>query len=141
MRDLKKDDRNKLVLDDTLSGTKIGVFYATPTTSQVKSYRQQSIRRKGNKVVVDNFDPALKFGLEILTGFEEGAFGYDGQPISADPASPHYREDWKVLLKETAADIVTTVAHIVFDGIRSGQNADDVEFGEEAEEIVPLGKS
>jgi hypothetical protein len=57
-----------VVLDDAVSGTKIGIYYATPTAPQVKAYRQQSIRRKGNKVILDSFDPALKFGLEIITG-------------------------------------------------------------------------
>jgi hypothetical protein len=140
MRDLKKSERNRVVLDDTVSGTKIGIYYATPTAPQVKAYRQQSIRRKGNKVVLDSFDPALKYGLEIITGFDEGCFGYDGAPISSDPASPAYREDWKELLKETAADIVTMVAHIAFDGVKAEKGDGGIEFeGEAAEEILPLG--
>ena len=141
MRDLKKSDRNRVVLQDTVSGTEIGIYYSTPTATQVKSYRQQSVRRKGNKVVVDNFGPALSFGLEIITGFDEGVFGFDGKPISSDPASPNYREDWKSLLAETAADIVTMVAHIAFDGVKAGKGDAEFEFEGEAEEILPLGKS
>src|SRR5512146_2566834 len=142
MRDLKKSDRNRVVLEDASSGTRIGIYYSTPTATQVKAYRQQSIRRKGNKVVLDSFDPALKFGLEIITGFDERAFGYDGSPISSDPASPAYRSDWKELLKETAADIVTMVAHLAFDGVKAGNGDAGIEFeGEAAEEILPLGRS
>jgi len=138
MRDLKKSDRNKVVLDDAVSGTKIGIYYSTPTASQIRSYRQQSVRRKGGKVIVDTFGPALKCGLEIITGFDEGAFGYDGSPISSDLASPNYREDWKQLLEETAADVVTLVAQIAFDGVKTDR-LDDIELGGEAEDALPLG--
>jgi hypothetical protein len=89
-------------------------------------------------VIVDTFGPALQFGLEIISGFDEGAFGYDGSPISSDPASPNYREDWKKLLEETAADIVTLVAQIAFDGVKTDR-LDDIEIGEEGEAVIPLG--
>lgn len=139
MRDLKRSENNRLALTDGVTGEKIVVFYATPTASQVKGYRQASIKRKGNKVVMNTFDPALKYGLEIITGFEEGAFGYDGDPISADSASPNYREDWKALLAETASDIVTILAAVAFDGVKVEKADSDIEFeGEEAEAILPL---
>ena len=138
MRDLKRSDRNKVVLDDAVSGTKIGIYYSTPTASQIRSYRQQSVRRKAGKVIVDTFGPALKCGLEIITGFDEGAFGYDGSPISSDLGSPNYRKDWKELLEETAADVVTLVAQIAFDGVKPNQ-LDDIELGGEAEDALPLG--
>lgn len=142
MRDLKRSDRNRVVLNDTASGTKIGMYYATPTAAQVKAYRSAAIRRKNGKVLVDNFDPALKYGLEIITGFDEGAFGYDGVTISADPSSPNYRADWRELLRETGADIVTMVAHIAFDGVRAGGGEEEeVVFGEEAEDSPPLATS
>lgn len=142
MRDLKRSENNRLALMDGVSGEKIVVFYATPTASQVKAYRQASIKRKGDKVVMNTFDPALKYGLEILTGFEEGAFGYDGKPISADPESANYREDWKNLLAETASDIVTIVAAVAFDGVKVEKTDSGIEFeGEAPEDVVPLGKS
>jgi hypothetical protein len=142
MRDLKRSENNRLVMTDGVTGEKIVVFYSTPLASQIKAYRQASIKRKGDKVVMNTFDPALKYGLEILTGFEEGAFGYDGKPISADPASPNYREDWKNLLAETAADIVTIVAAVAFDGVKVEKTDSGIEFeGEGAEEILPLVKS
>lgn len=142
MRDLKRSESNRLTLTDGVTGEKIVVFYATPQASQVKAYRQASIKRKGDKVVMNTFDPALKYGLEILTGFEEGSFGYDGQPISADPASSNYREDWKALLAETASDIVTIVAAVAFDGVKVEKTDSGIEFeGEGVEDALPLGKS
>lgn len=140
MRDLKHSDANRLTLTDSLTGKKIVVLYSTPTVDQVKGYRQESIRRKGNKSIVSTFDPALKYGLAIITGFEEGAFGYDGKPISADPASPNYREDWKALLSKTAADIVTMVSAVVFDGVKVEAVGDSgVVFEGEVEDTPPLG--
>lgn len=143
MRDLKKTDRNKVVLLDLQGGGKITLFYASPSTSQVRAFHKESLRRKGNKVLVDSFDPALKYGLEVITGFDEGAFGYGGQPISADPASPNYREDWKELLAETACDIVITLGRLVFEGVRPEQSVADLLVGDEkeAEDIVPLAES
>lgn len=148
MRDLKQTDRNHITLKDSQTGEKIGIYYSTPTTSQIKAYRQASVRRKGNKVKVSTFDPSLKWGLAIITGFDEGSFGFDGEPISSDPDSPNYREDWKDLLAETAADIVTIVGSTVFDGVRMGAAGMDVEYdedeggdgAEEAEDVVPFEK-
>jgi hypothetical protein len=142
MRDLKKTDRNRIAFRDGVSDTVIVMFYSTPSASQIKAYRQQSIRRKGNKVVMDTFDPAMRFGLDIITGFEDGAFGYDGKPISSDTESPNYRSDWKDLLKEVAADIVTMVAAVAFDGVKMSGGESEFEFeGEAAEEVPPLARS
>lgn len=142
MRDLKKTDRNRVVLLDLQGGGKIGIFYATPTTSQVKNFHKESLHRKGHKVLVDSFDPALKYGLEVITGFDEGSFGYGRDPISSDPASPNYRENWKELLAETASDILITVGRMVFEGVRPEQSAADILMGEEdTEPALPLPKS
>jgi hypothetical protein len=142
MRDLKHSDRNKLTLNDGQTGEKIDVFYSTPTASQIRAYRQATIRKRGGKVIYDNFDPGLKYGLEIITGFSEGAFGFDGQPISSDPESPLYREDWKQLLAKTASDIVTVLATVAFDGVKVDKADSGIEFeGEGAEDVLPLEKS
>jgi hypothetical protein len=141
MRDLKGSDRNKIVLADAVSGEELVVFYRTPPASVLKSYRQATVRRKGGKVLVDHFDPARKYGLEIITGIGEGCFGYDGIPISSDPASPAYREDWKDLLAATASDVVTAVARIAFDGISTKADEAGFAFEGETEDAVPLARS
>jgi len=142
MRDLKRSERNKIVLTGGPAGEKCEVYYSTPTVTQMRLYKQASLRRKGSKVVYDSFDPAMKYGLAIITGFSEGAFGYDGVPISSDPASANYREDWKELLAETAVDVIMVVAAVAFDGVRVEAADADVELGEGVEEeVVPLGKN
>lgn len=141
MRDLKKSDRNKVVLADSVSGDELVIFYMTPTAPQVKAYRQQSIKRKGDKMVMDTFTPGLRIGLEIITGIGEGCFGYDGEPISSDPASPHFRKDWKELLKETACEVVLYVAQVAFDGVKIAKASLEFDLEEVVEDIVPLEPS
>lgn len=136
MRDLKRSDRNRVEFDDTASASKLAVYYSTPTSSQVRAYRQASLKKKGNRVVFDNFDAAVKYGLEIMTGFDDGAFGIDGKPISSDPESPMYYPEWKDLLRDTAIDVILAVAAVAFDGVRAGVG--DVDIGEE---VLPLVKT
>jgi hypothetical protein len=142
MRDLKRSERNRIVLTDGPTGDKIGIFYSTPTSPQFKAYRQAVVKRKGDKVVMDTWNPAVKFGLEIITGFDDGSFGYDGSPISSNPESPQYREDWKDLLAETAPDIIALVANVAFDGVKIDKADSGIEFdGEDVEDAIPLQKN
>jgi hypothetical protein len=142
MRDLTKSDRNKLVINDTRSGTEIELYYRNPTTQEEIEYQSKLIKRKGKKVLINAFETRLQMGLKILTGFREGDFGVDGKPISSDPSSPNYREDWKDLLKEYAADIVTAFAFAVFEGARINTDIGlEIDFVEEIEEVPPLSKN
>jgi len=136
-RELKRSDRNKLAMIDPQTGDRVVLFYASPTAEQFRKYRQASVKYKGNKVEVDSFGPALRFGGEILTGFEYGAFSVDGKNFSFDPTSPDFREDWKALVNDCAADLVATLGSVVFDGVR----IDKADPEEEAvtEDVIPLG--
>lgn len=141
MRDLKKTDRNVLKINDMVSGSELEMYYRLPTTQEMVSYQNRLIKRQGKKVLINAFETRLEMGLKILTGFKEGDFGVDGQPISSDADSPNYREDWKDLLKETASDIVSTLAFAVFEGARIDTGSMDIDFEEAAEDVVPLPKS
>jgi len=118
MRDLKKSDRNILRIADARSGTEIELYYRTPGTAEEVDYQKSLVRRENGKVQECLHETRLEKGLGLLTGFREGDFGYDGSPISSDESSPLYRADWKDLLRETASDIVTTLAYVVFEGQR-----------------------
>lgn len=118
MRDLTKTDKNILRIQDAISGSEIELYYRMPTTSEMVSYQAKLIKRQGRKILLNAFETRLEFGLKIFTGFRDGDFGIDGKPISSDPQNPNYKEDWKGLLKETAADIITTLAFTVFEGAR-----------------------
>jgi hypothetical protein len=145
MRDLARSERNAIAINDAVSGSTLELYYRTPKTSEMAAYQAKFIKRQGKKVLINSFETRLEFGLKIITGFREGDFGVDGKPISSDPSSPNYREDWKRLLKENAADVVTVLAFTVFEGARANDvEVEDLAFAgmeEEAEEEAPLSKS
>jgi len=136
MRELKRSDNNSIAINDARSGTEIELYYRNPTSREEALYQARLVKRKGGKVIVRSFDTRLDFGLKILTGFRDGDFCVDGQPISSTPDSPHYREDWKSIVAEGASDIVRTMAFTVFEGVRV-QSADEIEIEETVEEEPP----
>lgn len=137
-----------MLIHDGRSGTDIMLYYRNPSTQEEVRYQSKLFKRQGRKLMINAYDTRLEMGLKILTGFREGDFGVKGEPISSDPQSPHYRENWKELLKTHAADIVTAFAFQVFEGARPdmgmeidfGANGDEIE-AEEAVEAPPLAKS
>ena len=135
MRDLDASAVNKIVISDARSGTEIELYYRNPTTQEEVEYQSKLYKRKGNKLILN---PKVKvdLGLAILTGFREGDFGVAGRPISSDPESPNYREDWKDLLGRMASDIVSTFATVVYEGARVASDT-DVEIETAIEEDIP----
>ncbi len=142
MRDLTRSDKNKMVINDARSGSEIELYYRNPTTQEEVEYQAKLFKRQGKKVLINAFSTRLEMGLKILTGFREGDFGIEGKPIASDPQSPNYKENWKDLLKDSAADIITAFSFSVFEGARldTGQEV-DFELAGETEEIIPFPKS
>jgi hypothetical protein len=162
MLDLKKSDRNRIVIFDEASGERKGVYYTNPTASQTVRYSREVVQKKRNKIVFDageSLKSAIRYGAEVLTGFDDFnlkenadgtyspidgdyAFGFDGQPISCNPESPHYRGDWKDLFQESAFHVLSLVARVAFNRVRTETADEEIVFGEEeTEEILPLAKS
>jgi len=112
---------NTLRLFDNLNdGETIELYYRNPTTKERQKYTDYAVVRKRNQTEFRVTEAQRIFGAKILTGIREGDFlipGEDGQPVplSSDPKSEHYREDWKDMLIEYASDIVTFVGSQVFD--------------------------
>ena len=135
MRELTASDRNVLTVNDARSGTEMELYYRTPTSREDVLYSKELVKKKGKKVVFKAHETRLKYGLAILTGFREGDFGADGRPISTEPGSPNYREDWKDLVEKGAADIVKALAMTVFEGVKVGAGTDlDFDLDEEGAE-------
>lgn len=146
MRDLRDSDRNILVIHDPMSGTDIEVHYRPPTTRERVAYKAALFRKEGKKIVMNVLPVRVEYALKVITGFRAGDFGYDGQPMSSEPGAAGYREDWKDLLKETAADILDAFSAAVFEGAKAvrdpGYELVVEEAGEEAgEDEPPLAKS
>lgn len=118
MRDLKRSTTN--VLTVTMDGETFELYYRQPTTTETLAYNRNLYRfdldGKTPTAPTMNYEVMVEAALSVITGWTEGAFGFDGKPISADPASPQYRADWPALLKDTETRMVLAVAAKVFGG-------------------------
>lgn len=138
MRDLAPGGKNLLKINDAVSGTKIELEYRMPTTQEMVQYQARQVHRANGKVILRPFETRLDYGIKILTGIRDGDFGYEGKPISCNPTSADYKENWKELLKESAADIVTTLAITVFEGARV--DTGEIRIEGEEEGVVVQGE-
>lgn len=149
MRELKSSDKNVLEIFDARSNTDMELYYRTPTTREEALYQAKLVKKKGRKVVIAQHKTRVEFGLRMITGFKEGNFGEDGEPFSADPESPNYREDWKECLERGASDILAILGSTIFEGARPDVEVDVDELLDEEldnkdevlEEASPLGTS
>ena len=109
MRDLKQTDKNELLIFDNMSGSKLLLYYSTPTTKDRLQYNSEVIQ-----ALTETRDPIaaqeiqIKHALKFISGFGKDCFALDGKPISANKEDPNYYPGWKGLLEETAADILLT---------------------------------
>lgn len=149
-RDLTKHNDNKLTLIDSISGTQIEFTHRTPGTEERVAYQAARFRREGNRMINCSRKAAINAAAGVLTGIREGDFEINGQPLSSDPASPNYREDWKQLIKDMAGDLLFIMGNELFEGkpdLELLQRLTFVDEGDEpAEEtdggeIPPLAKS
>lgn len=130
---------NTMVLQDTLSDCEIHLKYRMPTPQEIISYRNGDTKRKRNKIVVNTGANRLEHGLKILKGFRDGDFAKieNGKqvPISSDPKSKNYDEDWKGLVEKQASDLIETLAVQVFDRSSQVVPPEDHENDEDKEDI------
>lgn len=142
MRDLSISEKNVLTINDGRSGSGIELHYRNPTTEEEAAYQIKMVRRQGKKVILNLHPTRVEFGLKILTGFRAGDFGFEGKPVSPDPASENYREDWKDLVKAGASDIIAILGRTVFEGATVESDVEIEDLTDEViEEAVPLEKS
>ncbi len=116
----------------TTRGVEVGVYHREPTTEEIHQYNNEAVRRKGTNVKFRHSKAQFKFGAKILMGIVEGDFGVPGPdgkltPISSDPKSSDYRQDWKALLLEKAPAVVITLGAAMFGGTEAVDEAEDVD--------------
>ncbi len=118
-RRLSKTDISTLTIHDNLSDSEIILSYRRPTTKERQGFENLSVQRKGKKVKFKHSEARLKYGGKILTGIREGDFEIEKAgtyvPVSSDPSSQNYVENWNELIKEMAPDIVQILAAQVFE--------------------------
>lgn len=154
-RDLTKFDDNTLELLDSISGSSILLTYRTPTTSDRVRYQSRRFRKEGDKLINCSRKAAIEAAAGVLAGIRDGDFtcgrGPDNNPIplSSDPTSPHYREDWKELIVDMAGDLLFILGNNLFEGqidpkkLAALQIVDEDETRDEEDGgiIPPLAKS
>ena len=123
-------DRCELRINDRISGTDLVMYFRQPTTRQRIGYSTESLQRKGNKVKFRQSETRLKYGKRICVGIRDGDFEIpDGNgtyvPLSSDPQSRHYKENWPDLIEQYASDLLELLAIHVFDAPAVIADADD----------------
>lgn len=133
---------NTMIMQDHQSDSELHLYYRKPSTRERIDYTNKTFQRRGRKMGTKLGDQRIRYGARICTGFREGDFVREHAgslvPISSDPASPHYRKDWKSILLERDADVFELLAIRVFDapveGVASGGDDDD---NAEPDETLP----
>ncbi len=146
MLDLDASERNGITINHPASGSKVRLFYRTPTTEERIGYQAEMVQRKGSKVLDRSAQTRIKYAMSILTGFREGDFGSQGKPISSEPDSPNYLPDWKERIAKTAADVLLVFAHTIFEaasaeGAHKLAALDLEEAAREGEDAIPFQRS
>jgi hypothetical protein len=121
------EERHTLKIQDPVSGSVITLYYRRPTSEERVAYQVSAYQIEGGERRFRLGETRLKFGLEILQGFETGGFliQEDGRQAPLDPAR---HADWKDRLLEHAPDLVSYLAQQVFEGLRV-LNRGDAEWG------------
>ena len=133
-RDLTRHNDNKLTLLDSISGTEIEFTYSTPGTVERVAYQAARFRREGTRMINCSRKAAINAAAGVLTGIREGDFAIEGQPLSSDPTSPNYREDWKRLIKDMAGDLLFIMGNELFEGKPDLDLLQGLTFVDEADE-------
>lgn len=131
MRDLNAQ-RNVAEITDPVSGDVHEIYFRPPTNSERIKYQAAFIKRSGRKVKVrvDGFMVHIQHGIQLITGFKKGTFGFDGKVFAADPDDADFRDDWREILEKHCPEIVAAVARCAFASARSKGDGDQemVEF-------------
>ena len=123
----------------TTRGVDVGVYHREPTTVEIHQYNNEAVRRKGTNVKLRYSKAQFKFGAKILKGIVDGDFSVPGPdkklvPVSSDPASPNYKQDWKALLLKRAPAVVITLGAAIFGGTEAIDEAEDIDDEDDSED-------
>jgi hypothetical protein len=117
MRDLKRNDRNRLEIGDLMdSEHPVVFFYRNPTTEEIVRYSRECYDIKGD-TMTPIVSKKIDLVLAVLTGIGDDCFGFDGQPLSSEEGKPGYRADWKELLRDVGARYLMPAAVTIFENV------------------------
>lgn len=110
-------ERHMLRLQDPVSGSVITLYFRPPTAAERVAYQLSVFHLEGGERRLRLAETRLRFGLEILLGFEAGDFVLeDGGRLI--PLDPDQHPDWKERLARHAPDLVSYLGQQVFEGLR-----------------------
>ncbi len=111
------EERYRLAIQDPVSGSAITLYFRQPTSEERVAYQLSVFHLDGGERRLRLSETRLKFGLEILMGFEAGDFilqeNGDGERLD-----PDRHPDWKERLAKHAPDLVSYLGQQVFEGLR-----------------------
>jgi hypothetical protein len=113
-RDLKRSDKNEIRIKDSVSGETIVLYYRQPTAEEHVKYHSDVTKFTDGKVEIDQ-KARIDHAANILTGFRDGDIVLDGNPVSCAEGQRGYRDVWRELIKDTAADWLMILAGLVFE--------------------------
>lgn len=114
-RELKKSDVNEMTIFDVLSGTKIKLFYKTPTTADRILYQSAILNLLTKTQKIESMvELQMNWAEKFITGFRKGDFTLDEKEISSDPKDKDHYAGWFGVLKETAGDILLVFIKSLF---------------------------
>ena len=114
-RNLKKDDDNKVTLLDPVDGTEIVLFHRAVTSRDRVRHMTRKYQRQGNKLINRHHTASIESALDVLTGIREGDFFHGDDPVSSDPESKNFRQDWKELIESMAGDLLFILGADLFE--------------------------
>lgn len=117
MARILEDERHALAVQDPVSGSVITLYYRRPTSEERVAYQLSAYQIEGSERRFCLGETRLKFGLEILQGFEPGGFlKREGDKLV--PLDPDRHTDWREQILTYAPDLVSYLAQQVFEGLR-----------------------
>ena len=111
------EERHKMAIQDPLSGSVITFFFRRPTSEERVAYQLSVFHLDGGERRLRLSETRLRYGLEILMGFEAGDFVIQ-EESEVESLDPDRHLDWKEHLAQHAPDLVSFLGQQVFEGLR-----------------------
>lgn len=109
--------RHHMAIQDPVSGSAITLYFRRPTSEERVAYQLSVFHLEGGDRRLRLSETRLRFGLDILVGFEVGDFIIQAEGDS-EPLDPERHPDWKEHLAQHAPDLVSYLGQQVFEGLR-----------------------
>ncbi len=111
------EERHRLVVHDPVSGSRLTLYFRRPSSEERVAYQLSVFHLDGGERRLRLSETRLRFGLDILVGFDIGDFVIqeNGRTENLDPER---HPDWKARLAEHAPDLISYLGQQVFEGLR-----------------------